>query len=276
MPIEAKITIGMPVLNGAKVINHALHSVLQQSYRDWQVIVSENCSDDETAKVVTDFVKRDSRINIRVQSQRLPVIENYSRLTQEVNTPYFVFLAADDYWTSDYLAEAVAILEQQPAVVAVSGQVMIGDRLSPGTTSIRGRTATARIRQYLKDPADNSRFYSVFRTPVIQRLFAELPRGFMYGFDWWLMVLSLQQGEHLELPKVSLIRHASPLERYQRQMDREESNPLCRSLPLARFTLQMLRHLPGTTLACWREILWLNYRTWRLRVAAKPGLPSNP
>lgn len=267
----AMVTIGMPVLNGQDVISKAIDSIRSQSYQRWKLVVSDNQSDDETANLVRRYAEQDARVELQCQPRRLLAIENYATLTRDVTTPYFVFLAADDFWCPEFLSKTLAVLESNRNAIAVCGKVMLGDHVSTATNSIRGDSSVRRIRHYLKNPGDNSRFYSLFRSGVIETIFRRLPPRFIYAYDWFLMAWSLNFGEHVEVSNATLFRHETKLIRYQGQLDRDEKNIFCRYLPLIRFASTMFRTMPMATFLCSKEILILNYRAWRLRRSLSGG-----
>ena len=57
-----KITIGLPVYNGAKFIHNAIRSLLKQSYTNFELLISDNASTDQTESVCRNFAKTDKRI----------------------------------------------------------------------------------------------------------------------------------------------------------------------------------------------------------------------
>ena len=62
---DARVAIGMPVLNGANFIRPALDSLLAQTYQDFTILVSDNASTDETVAIVEEYMRRDPRISLQ-------------------------------------------------------------------------------------------------------------------------------------------------------------------------------------------------------------------
>ena len=64
---KPKISIGLPVYNGAKTIEKSINSLLSQTFQDFELIISDNASDDETSKICKEFYLKDSVSNIFVK-----------------------------------------------------------------------------------------------------------------------------------------------------------------------------------------------------------------
>jgi glycosyltransferase involved in cell wall biosynthesis len=110
------VSIVLPVYNGSRYLEEAIDSCLAQTYTNWELIVVDDCSTDETPEIIARYVQADGRIRaVRHEQNR--------RLPGGLNTGFS--LAGGDYltWTSDdncyrpeALAELVAFLEGLPEV----------------------------------------------------------------------------------------------------------------------------------------------------------------
>jgi glycosyltransferase involved in cell wall biosynthesis len=86
----------MPVYNGARYIREALDSLLMQTFTDFELIISDNGSVDETEKICLEFSRRDSRVRyIRHNKNRGPT-ENFQFVLDQAVGQYFMWAAADD------------------------------------------------------------------------------------------------------------------------------------------------------------------------------------
>jgi len=65
------VTIGLPVNNGEKFINKCLNSILDQTRTDFRLIISDNASEDKTAEICKEFMKKDPRIKYFKQEKNL-------------------------------------------------------------------------------------------------------------------------------------------------------------------------------------------------------------
>jgi glycosyltransferase involved in cell wall biosynthesis len=97
-----------------KLLRRAIESILNQTYQDFQICVYDNASGDETAAVVAEFAEKDSRIKYHCHPENIGLLKNYSYAMQQVNTPFFSFLADDDVVLPNFYTVALAGFEQAP------------------------------------------------------------------------------------------------------------------------------------------------------------------
>jgi len=266
------ITIGIPVLNGSKSIGKAIESAISQSNCDWKMVVSDNASTDDTRKVVEHYAQSEKRISIKTLPKTVSAVENFGCLVNQIDTRYFVFLAADDYWSPNFLLEAQKVLDTKEDVFLVTGRVKLGNRFSAGTFSIADRSSTQRVRQYLKMPSDNSRYYGLMRSQLASNIFSKLPKEPFYAYDWLQMAISLRHGKHHEINNILLHRTPTPIPKYFDIIRSEKFLPF-RWLPLGRFSYELFRNLPTEAILCAWEIAVLNYQILSLKNSARK--PSN-
>jgi len=100
---ENKFSIIIPVYNGEETIGRAINSIITQTYDNWELIIVNDGSTDNTQKIVSSYMKRDFRIRMFV----LP--ENYGRMAARnigmkmARNEWLCFLDADDEFMSNYL-----------------------------------------------------------------------------------------------------------------------------------------------------------------------------
>jgi glycosyltransferase involved in cell wall biosynthesis len=101
-----KLSIGMPVYNGMPFICEALNSLLAQTFSDFELIISDNASSDETEKICRQYEARDSRIRYIRQATNEGAFANFKFVLNEAKGEYFMWAAADDIWDANqqYLA----------------------------------------------------------------------------------------------------------------------------------------------------------------------------
>lgn len=109
--MNKKITIGLPVFNGDREIKECLDSLLCQSYKDFELIISDNGSQDETEVICRKYASQDSRIRYIRHAQNRGGVANYRDLLKEASGEYFMWAAHDDTWSKNYLAEALELLK---------------------------------------------------------------------------------------------------------------------------------------------------------------------
>ncbi len=126
---RVRVSVIIPLYNKAPYVRRALNSVAAQTFRDFELIVVDDGSTDEGAKVVESY--EDSRVRLLRQPNAGPGAAR-NRGVEEARGELVAFLDADDEWTPDYLSESVRLLDEYGAGVA---SVTSGYVLMPGGAS---------------------------------------------------------------------------------------------------------------------------------------------
>lgn len=246
MTEEAQVTIGMPVRNGGQQIRIAIDSLLSQTHRNIKLIISDNCSTDETREICRAYAQRDDRVVLHEQPENLGICGNFRFVLMQAQTPYFLWACHDDVWAPEFIQKNLQNLQRHPGAVASTSRVAMvkpdGQReMSNGTFALRG-TPAERLRSFFWDPGEVSRFYGVYRTEALQRSFPEDID--VFGYDWIVMALNLLEGDHLELPEVLLAREDHDEDHYHRTLVRRQPRRLYRWMPHLPMAQVLSRRLP--------------------------------
>lgn len=126
------VSVGMPVYNGADYLAQAIESVLHQTYGDFELLIQDNASTDETAEICRAYAAQDARIDYARNPDNVGAINNFNLVFQRARGRYFKWAAHDDLCAPEFLERCVAVLDDRPAVVLASGQTrLINDDGSP-------------------------------------------------------------------------------------------------------------------------------------------------
>jgi glycosyltransferase involved in cell wall biosynthesis len=120
-----KVTVCTPVYNGGDYIAESIQSVLDQTYKDFNLIVCDNCSTDNTEEIVRNF--KDPRLTYVRNKKNLGVVGNHNRCLELADGEYVYFLHHDDIMLPDNLALKVSILDKHPKVGIVHSDVLFMD-----------------------------------------------------------------------------------------------------------------------------------------------------
>jgi glycosyltransferase involved in cell wall biosynthesis len=91
-----RVSIGLPVYNGAKYLRLAVHSVLQQDYTDLELIISDNASTDHTEDICREYAAKDKRIRYYRNDSNIGATGNFNRVFKLSRGEYFKWLPCDD------------------------------------------------------------------------------------------------------------------------------------------------------------------------------------
>ncbi|MCH8124399.1 glycosyltransferase family 2 protein [candidate division KSB1 bacterium] len=112
-----KVSIGMPVFNGAKFIDEALQSFLVQTFEDFELIISDNASSDSTESICREYARRDKRIKYYRQETNKGAIWNFNHVFKLARGKYFKWAAYDDICKPTFLARCIDVLDKDPSVL---------------------------------------------------------------------------------------------------------------------------------------------------------------
>lgn len=151
MATEPKISVCMPTFNQGRFLRHALESVLKQTVQDFEIIVYDDASTDETPEIIAAF--RDERVRYFRQERNVGIAANRNSCLAKARGRYIAWLDSDDVYLPDMLSVQSAILETHPDVGLVHGAFEVidqdgrrlpdwsppfrGDVIEPGTKALR-------------------------------------------------------------------------------------------------------------------------------------------
>lgn len=251
-----RLTIGLPVYNGAATLARSLDNLLAQTFGDFVLIISDNGSTDATPEICAEYARRDPRVRYVRQQTNLVWNENFRFLLNQADTPYFMWVTHDDIWLPRFAEANIAQLEANPGAVCSVSQIIYfrpeGERaLAPDTGPLTG-TPSSRLGTFLKLIESCGRLYGVYRTEALKQSF---PAGLsLFASDWLVVALTLLYGDHLRVDEVLLEREAQPTFHYLKGMGRiDRFTPSWRDriLPLRAFNAELRRRVPP---AVWRDI----------------------
>lgn len=107
-----KVSIGLPVYNGEKYLNKTLKNLLEQSFTDIEIIISDDGSSDRTKDICKEYSDKDPRIRYFRQNNNFGMpVKNFRFVFDNAIGEYFMFASHDDSWNQKYIEELVNILD---------------------------------------------------------------------------------------------------------------------------------------------------------------------
>jgi len=119
------VTIFVPTYNRAQWLGNAIQSALLQTYEDFVLVVSDNCSTDATRQVVETF--DDPRVVYLRQEEHLGLNEHFNRCYELAETEYMFLIPDDDVMAIDAVERAIVVLDANPSVGLVHGCARLVD-----------------------------------------------------------------------------------------------------------------------------------------------------
>jgi len=130
-----RVTVGIPVYNGAATISATIRSVLTQEFADFEILISDNASTDDTLAVIDEF--DDPRIVVLTADENAGAGRNWNKVIENAHGDYLKVLSADDVLLPGALDRLVAALDANPgAVIATSARQIVD--AEGGNLGVRG------------------------------------------------------------------------------------------------------------------------------------------
>jgi glycosyltransferase involved in cell wall biosynthesis len=107
----------MPVFNGEKYLRQSIESILGQTYRDFDLIISDNASTDDTQQICCEYAAKDSRVHYHRNERNLGAPRNYNLVFDMSSGEYFKWAAYDDVLAPEFLKRCVNVLDGDPSII---------------------------------------------------------------------------------------------------------------------------------------------------------------
>ena len=101
----------MPAYNAEKYIEEAIESVLKQTYRNWELIIVNDCSIDATEQIVKKYQEQDERIKFHSLTENQGVANARNTAIQNARGRYLAFLDSDDMWLPEKLEKQIGFMK---------------------------------------------------------------------------------------------------------------------------------------------------------------------
>jgi glycosyltransferase involved in cell wall biosynthesis len=121
-----KVSIIIPAYNASRFIEETLQSVIHQDFENWEMIVVNDGSTDNTPDLVSNFASIDSRITL-ISKQNTGVSDTRNTGMSLAKGEYLALLDADDVWSPQNLSEKVQLLDNNPEIGFVFSDMMQAD-----------------------------------------------------------------------------------------------------------------------------------------------------
>jgi glycosyltransferase involved in cell wall biosynthesis len=199
------VSIGMPVYKGEDLITDALEHLLAQDMPDFELIISDNASPDNTGMICQRYAARDSRIRYYRNPRNLGACANFEHVARLAKGEYFMWASYDDLWSANFISKCVEAIEASPHVVLAYPQSVVilpdgkdkkivADRIDTrGITSVSLRVRAVHYGVYYR-----TAIYGMMKTRIVRSL---LPLPRVLGPDHVFLVLLATLGEFSHIPE---------------------------------------------------------------------------
>ncbi len=175
MPAAPRVTIGLPVYNGAATLEAAVEPLLAQTFTDFELLISDNASTDGTAALAERLVRQDPRVRYVRQPVNLGANGNYSFVARDARGEYLKWATASDWCAPTFLERCVAALDAHPDAVLAAPRTRLFEqdralaRDYAEDVSIPETTPFARLKAMDARLRLNNAFNGVIRLSALRR-----------------------------------------------------------------------------------------------------------
>jgi len=204
------ISIGMPVYNGEQFLTEGLDSILAQTFQDFELIISDNCSTDKTEEICQTYAKKDNRIRYFRNDSNMGAAWNFNQVFTLSHSKYFKWSPHDDVYAPTYLARCVEILENASfsVVLCYPKTVLIDEngkmiRYYDDRLDIRDAQPHKRLSHYYRNVRMCNPVVGLIRSAALNK--TRLIDKFV-GSDYILLAELALLGEFWEIPEFLFFR----------------------------------------------------------------------
>lgn len=214
-----KVSVCIPTYNGAGYIRSAIDSVLQQEYQDFEVVIVDNCSTDQTEALVAELSLLSEKIRFFRNEKNIGLAGNLNKCIEHARGEYIKYLCVDDLLLPGCLEQMAAALDEHPTVSLVcSGRLSINEagrvfgerRYSSRREIIPGNKVITRCLfggNFIGEPTA-----VMFRkSDMLTRFRDDLPQ--LMDMEMWFRLLERRELLSIEIPLCAIRFHESQMTR---------------------------------------------------------------
>lgn len=153
---EKLISVIMPTYNCGKFIGETIKSVENQTYKNWELIIVDDCSKDNTKDVVNKFAEKDNRIKYCILETNQGAAAARTQAMKMAKGHYMAFLDSDDLWKKDKLEKQIKFMEENSYSFTCTAYEQIDENDNSLNKIIKPKTKADYNRILLDCPVGNS------------------------------------------------------------------------------------------------------------------------
>jgi glycosyltransferase involved in cell wall biosynthesis len=220
------VSVCLMTYNRAHYLPAAIEGWLAQTYPNFELIISNDASTDDTDRICQEYAKQDDRIRYIKQEKNLGFLLCYKFILNQARGKYFIWASDDDLWDKRFLEDCMSVHEANPDLIMVFADMVDIDK---GGKTFRKYDATKylplekdtyeRLKRHMLMYFDDGKLQLIFglwkREAILDDpLFGYLPdkREYYWGFDNYFVFRNLAKGPVGYVPEIRFFRRSRVLE----------------------------------------------------------------
>lgn len=147
-----QIDILLTTYNGEKYLKEEIDSILNQTYTNFRLLISDDCSKDSTIQILKEYEQKDNRIKVFLQEKNLGYVKNFEFLLTKVENEIYALSDQDDVWNNDKVEKTYKKLKEEDADLVFTDLEIVNEKLETINSSFNDYMFLSRkIKKYYKD-----------------------------------------------------------------------------------------------------------------------------
>lgn len=206
--MEEKIDILLATYNGEEYLKEQIDSILNQTYKNIRLIISDDCSTDKTCDILKEYKNKDNRIILYIQEKNLGIVKNIEFLLKKVESPYYMLADQDDYWLPEKAEKSLEVLKKENADLVFGDLEVVDKQLKTIYSSFNDyMLLTRKINKYIDSYRLNYLYNCVTGCTVLAKNetiknIVPLPKNSKYLIhDYWIGLIVSLNGKLAYIPE---------------------------------------------------------------------------
>jgi hypothetical protein len=170
------VSVGLPVYNGGNLLPQAIESILAQDMEDFELIISDNGSSDQTQEVCLDYQRMDQRIRYHRLNENLGALTNFLNAFGLAAAPFFMWASHDDLREKKFISTCLRPLDKDPSVALVYPRTKVVDAnsaflgIAQDRLKVDQEIPQERFKHLIWEIGMCNAFYGVFRLSILKKI----------------------------------------------------------------------------------------------------------
>jgi len=232
---QPTVCVGLPVYNGGNFLSQAIESILSQDFENIQLVLSDNCSTDNTEEVCLKYQTMDKRVRYHRFEENLGAAINFKNVLGLSSTPYFMWASHDDMRERTFITKCLERMKSDPSIALVYPRTKVLDAdskfigIANDHINADQDNPIERFRHLIWEIGMCNMFYGLYRTDILKKVRAWDKS--LFGDNLILAEIALLLGKIVQIDDVLFVRrltrnynYKSPDERYAQLISGIDTN----------------------------------------------------
>jgi len=259
------ISVGMPVYNGGKGFEQSLKSIINQSYENLEILISDNHSNDITKEICEKYSKLDKRIKYFRQKLNIGGPKNFEFVLKKSNGKYFLWGASDDFHSENFIEDNFLFLSKNQDFVGSTSINYLGKKNLKDNIfvdfSLEGNLFN-RVKIFLKNAwFSHGIFYSLYRSEILKKC-PNLNVEFL-AYDWAINIFMINHGKINRSRKSYILIGTEGTSNVNNFVKKAQIRKIEFFIPFYKFSILMIRYLENLKI---KEYIYIIYYLFKLNL----------